>query len=185
MSGINMLIIKNTQKMFNMPPIESPSTISLHFHPVLLIHSGFKPFDPVAKHTEATMKGADGALFGVAKGAPQAIFALVEDQDAIRSNLEERVDAFAAKGYRALGVARTDANGNWRFAGLIPLYDPPREDSAETIMTAQSMGVDVKMVTGDHVVIDRETAEQVNLGTNIIFEHGCSEERIFKELSRR
>jgi H+-transporting ATPase len=130
--------------------------------------SGFKPFDPVAKHTEATVKDADGARFRVAKGAPQAILALVEDQGAIRSDLEKRVNAFAAKGYRALGVARMDVDGNWRFVGLIPLYDPPREDSAETIRTAQSMGVDVKMVTGDHVAIAKETAEQVNLGTNII-----------------
>lgn len=130
--------------------------------------SEFKPFDPVAKHTEATVKDADGTRFRVAKGAPQAILALVKDQDAIRSDLEDRVNAFAAKGYRALGVARTDANGDWQFVGLIPLYDPPRDDSAETIKTAQSMGVDVKMVTGDHVAIAKETAAQVNLGTNIL-----------------
>ena len=57
--------------------------------------------------------------------------------------------------------------GNWRFVGLIGLYDPPREDSAETIKTAQSMGVSVKMVTGDHVAIAKEIAKQVNLGPNI------------------
>jgi len=92
-----MLIIRNIQKMFNMPPIESPFTILLYSYPVLLIHSGFKPFDPVAKHTKATMKDADGARFRVAKGAPQAILVFVEDQDATRSDLEERVDVFAAK----------------------------------------------------------------------------------------
>jgi H+-transporting ATPase len=58
--------------------------------------------------------------------------------------------------------------GNWQFAGLIGLYDPPREDSAETITTAQSMGIDVKMITGDHVAIARQIASEVSLGTNIM-----------------
>jgi H+-transporting ATPase len=78
------------------------------------------------------------------------------------------VDAFAGRGYRALGVARTDQPDDWEYVGLIALYDPPREDSAETIQTAQSMGVNIKMVTGDHTAIAKETASEVHLGTNII-----------------
>jgi H+-transporting ATPase len=74
----------------------------------------------------------------------------------------------ASKGYRALGVARTDADGKWEYVGLIPLYDPPREDSAKTIKTARTMGVDVKMVTGDHTAIAKEIASLMNMGTNII-----------------
>ena len=52
--------------------------------------------------------------------------------------------------------------------GLIGLFDPPREDSAQTIKTAQSMGVNVKMVTGDHIAIAKEISSQVNLGTNVV-----------------
>lgn len=130
--------------------------------------SEFKPFDPVVKRAIATVEGADGNRFKVAKGAPQMIFALVDNQDAVKAHLEECVNAFASKGYRSLAVAQTDAQENWQLAGLIPLHDPPREDSAETIKTAQSMGVDVKMITGDHTAIARETARQVDLGTNII-----------------
>ena len=52
--------------------------------------------------------------------------------------------------------------------GLIALFDPPREDSADTIKTAESMGVNVKMVTGDHIAIAEEIAKRVNLGTNIV-----------------
>ena len=75
---------------------------------------------------------------------------------------------FAEKGYRALGVAKTDESGKWQYAGLFGLYDPPREDSAETIKTAKSMGLDVKMVTGDHIAIAKEISREVNLGTNVI-----------------
>jgi len=130
--------------------------------------TSFKPFDPVVKRTEATVQGEDGSQFKVTKGAPQAILALIEDKKAINDKLTDDVNEFAKKGYRALGVARTNKEDRWQFAGLIALFDPPREDSAETIKTAQSMGVNVKMVTGDHIAIAKEISSQVNLGNNIV-----------------
>jgi H+-transporting ATPase len=126
----------------------------------------FKPFDPVVKRTEATVE--DRSRFKVAKGAPQVILSLAENKEAISSRIDEDINSFASKGYRALGVARTDAKDKWQFVGLIGLYDPPREDSAETIRTAQSMGINVKMVTGDHVAIAGQIASEVSLGTNIM-----------------
>lgn len=125
----------------------------------------FKPFDPVSKRTEAEVEGPDGSL-KMAKGAPQAILSLVK-ADTDKSMVDEKVNAFAAKGYRALGVARTNKAGDWQYIGLIALYDPPREDSAKTIESAQSMGVEVKMVTGDHVAIAKEIAKMVGMGTDI------------------
>ena len=130
--------------------------------------TSFKPFDPVIKRTEATVQEEDGSQFKVTKGAPQAILALIEDKKSIDDRLTEDVNEFAKKGYRALGVARTNKENKWQFAGLIGLFDPPREDSAQTIKTAQSMGVNVKMVTGDHIAIAKEISSQVNLGNNII-----------------
>lgn len=38
--------------------------------------------------------------------------------------------------------------GPWQFVGLMPLFDPPRHDSADTIMRALNLGVNVKMITG-------------------------------------
>lgn len=128
----------------------------------------FKPFDPVVKRTEATIEDENGKHFKVAKGAPQVIRSLTAKQKSIGEKVNEYVNSFATKGYRALGVARTNAQNNWEFVGLIALFDPPRDDSAETIKTAESMGVDVKMVTGDHIAIAKEIASRVNLGTNII-----------------
>jgi len=128
----------------------------------------FKPFDPVSKKSEATVKNAEGKQFKVLKGAPQVVLSLVPNKDEIESRVNEIVNAFAGKGYRALGVAKTDARGKWQYVGLLGIYDPPREDSAETIKTAQKMGVNVKMVTGDHVAIAKEISREVNLGTNIL-----------------
>ncbi|WP_287586695.1 plasma-membrane proton-efflux P-type ATPase [Candidatus Borrarchaeum sp.] len=129
----------------------------------------FKPFDPVAKRTEAAIETADGSHFKVSKGAPQVILALSLYEEAISNEVNKTVNAFAAKGYRALAVAKTIGDqDNWQFVGLFALYDPPREDSAETIKIAQTMGVNVKMITGDHTAVAKEIAHQVNLGTNIM-----------------
>ena len=128
----------------------------------------FKPFNPVSKRTEATVTDVKGYQFEVAKGAPQTILTLTGDNKSLSEKIKDEVNQFAGKGYRALGVAKADSNGQWQYVGLIALHDPPREDSAETIKTAQEMGIDVKMITGDHTAIAKEISHQVHLGTNII-----------------
>ncbi len=128
----------------------------------------FKPFDPVSKRTEARIKSTDGKEFKTAKGATQTILSLLKNDSAIHDEVIERVDTFASKGYRALAVAKTDEGQAWNLVGLIALSDQPREDSAETIKTAQAMGINVKMVTGDHLAIAKQVARTINLGTNIV-----------------
>ena len=128
----------------------------------------FQPFDPVHKRTEATVKGADGNKFKVTKGAPQVILELSADAGQVKGAVEKAINEFAARGFRSLGVARADGQGPWRFLGVLPLFDPPREEAKATIATARQMGVSVKMVTGDQVAIARETAAKLGLGTNIL-----------------
>jgi len=127
----------------------------------------FLPFDPVIKRTEGTIEDAQGKTFKVTKGAPQVILGMSDVDDGIKTKVEEAVNDFAAKGYRTLGVARSENNGLWQFLGILPLYDPPREDSADTIAQAQEHGIQVKMVTGDNLAIGREIAGQLGLGRNI------------------
>jgi H+-transporting ATPase len=128
----------------------------------------FQSFDPVHKRTEATVKGPDGHVFKVTKGAPQVILALAANASQVQSQVEKAVNEFAARGFRSLSVARADEGNRWQFLGVIPLYDPPREDSRATIETAQQMGVNVKMVTGDQIAIGKEIARQLGLGANIL-----------------
>ncbi|OPY38381.1 MAG: Copper-exporting P-type ATPase B [Methanoregula sp. PtaU1.Bin051] len=128
----------------------------------------FVPFDPVSKYSKAVVKDSSGRSFEVAKGAPQAIAQIVKTDDARLRTLRRWGDEFAGKGYRALGVARTDCTGMWQYLGIIGLFDPPREDSAATVAEAGRLGVNVKMVTGDHIAIAKEIASKVGLGTKII-----------------
>jgi len=128
---------------------------------------GFTPFDPVHKHTEAEIENNTGDRFKVAKGAPQVIISMSANAREIGDVAEKAIDNFATRGYRSIGVARTDENGKWQFVGIIPLYDPPRDDSRETIDKAKNLGIKIKMVTGDQLAIAREIARQIGLGTNI------------------
>ena len=127
----------------------------------------FQPFDPVHKRTEADVKDKDGKTLKVTKGAPQVILALAANADDVKSEVEKVTDEFASRGFRSLGVARAEGDGEWQFLGVLPLFDPPRDDAKETISTASGMGVKIKMVTGDALAIAKETSRKLGLGTNI------------------
>ena len=137
----------------------------------------FQPFDPVHKRTEATVKDKDGKQFKVTKGAPQVILALSANAEQVKTAIEKAVNEFAARGFRSLGVARADGDGQWQYLGVLPLFDPPREDAKATIATATQMGVKVKMVTGDAIAIAKETAKTLGMGTNILDATGLGDEK--------
>jgi H+-transporting ATPase len=128
----------------------------------------FQPFDPVHKRTEATVKGADGKRFEVAKGAPQVILEMSSNAADAKAAVEKAVDAFAARGFRSLGVAKADEKDQWQFLGVLPMFDPPRPTAKATLASAREMGVNVKMVTGDQLAIAIQTARTLGLGTNIL-----------------
>ncbi len=135
----------------------------------------FKPFDPVHKRTEATVQAADGKQFGVSKGAPQVILEMSANATEVKPAVEKAINDFAARGFRSLGVARMDEEGKWRCIGVLPLFDPPREQAKATIASARQIGVSVKMVTGDQIAIARETARQLGLGANIFDASGLGD----------
>lgn len=129
--------------------------------------TAFVPFDPIGKRTEATVTSSSGASFKVTKGAPQVILALAELAGDELARANQLVDDLASKGFRTLGVARCDDGKQWIFLGILPLFDPPRSDSAQTIKEANEHGIAVKMVTGDNVAIARQIAGQLGLGKEI------------------
>jgi len=127
----------------------------------------FIPFDPVHKRTEADVQGPDNQPFKVTKGAPQVILDMCHPPTEVVQAVNTKVNAFAGQGYRTLGVARGNGADQWQFLGLLPLFDPPREDSAQTIREANEHGISVKMVTGDNTAIAKEISSKLGLGTNI------------------
>jgi H+-transporting ATPase len=128
----------------------------------------FQPFDPVRKRTEATVKAKDASVFRVTKGAPQVILSLSANAAKVGPQVDETIGEFAKRGFRSLGIARAKGDGAWQFLGVLPLSDPPRPDSKQTIATAHQLGIDVKMLTGDQIAIAKEIAREIGLGTNIL-----------------
>ncbi len=131
--------------------------------------TGYVPFDPVHKRTEATIIDEQGKHFQVTKGAPQVIMQMSGLTAAESQRAQQVVNTFAEQGYRALAVARkAQGTHQWQFLGILALFDPPREDSAETIASAQRYGVSMKMVTGDNQAIAKQISAKLGLGTNIL-----------------
>ncbi len=127
----------------------------------------FKPFDPISKRTEAIITAKNGEKIIVTKGAPQVILELCAHT--IKPEIVMKpVNEFAEKGYRTLGVAIKDGEDKYIYVGLIPLFDPPREDSKQTIDEARKLHVRVKMLTGDNLAIAKHIAKILGLGTNIL-----------------
>lgn len=127
----------------------------------------FIPFDPRLKRCEAQIRNTrTGDSFRCAKGAPQIILSMVKDPS-IEDDVTRRVESLASRGFRTVGVARTNSNGNWEMYGLVPLLDPPRADSAESLQKAMNIGIRVKMITGDQISIARETSRVLSLGDKI------------------
>jgi H+-transporting ATPase len=149
----------------------------------------FMPFDPTNKRTEITYKiDLSGKSNRVSKGAPQVILELCrsgsvdeETFQLLTKKIEQEVEALAEDGYRAVGVAeasvpdgttREDLPGlKWAYVGIIAIFDPPRDDSAQTIKKALDLGVMVKMITGDQLAIGKETARRLGMGTNMYDAH--------------
>ena len=93
----------------------------------------------------------------------------------VKAAVEKAVNEFAARGFRSLGVAQADEAGSWQFLGVLPLFDPPRDDAKATIVAASQMGVKIKMVTGDALAIALETAKKLGMGINILNASGLGD----------
>ncbi|KAL6144093.1 hypothetical protein ACLB2K_054788 [Fragaria x ananassa] len=97
------------------------------------------------------------------------------DLEELERKVHVMIDKYAERGLRSLAVAyqevpegrKESLGGPWQFITLVPLFDPPRHDSAETIQRALNLGVNVKMITGDQLAIAKETGRHLGMGTNM------------------
>ncbi|WP_457595346.1 plasma-membrane proton-efflux P-type ATPase [Hydrogenimonas sp.] len=166
-----MLYAALASKEENDDPIEKPIFDYLDAHGLRekfgTYHmTKFLPFDPVHKRTEGLYEGKECLV--VTKGAPQVIIEQCSEQEFDKKAAYEQVESFASKGFRTLGVAyRSCEEDVYHFLGLIPLFDPPREDSKEAISEAKEKGVEVKMVTGDNIAVAKYIASILGIGEKI------------------
>jgi len=138
-----------------------------------LTHEGYQqieytPFDPSLKRTEAVVLKPDGEKVRVMKGAPDVVLELCEgNRQEVKSAVEGQVLNLAMRGIRSLAVASAEGDSALFFLGILTFLDPPRPDTKLTIETARQLGVEVKMITGDHRAIAVETSKVLGLGIEI------------------
>lgn len=154
-------------------PIDKITILTLKRYPKAreILSQGWKtekytPFDPVSKRitTICTLKGE---TWSFCKGAPKAVLSIAECDEATSKHYKETAADFARRGFRSLGVASKRGNEPWKVIGMLPMFDPPRDDTAHTILEAQNLGLSVKMLTGDAIAIAKETCKLLALGTKV------------------
>ena len=165
--------LASSHNIKSLDPIDKATMLSLKRYPRAreILSRGWKtikftPFDPVSKRitTECEL---EGERYTFAKGAPKAVLKITNSSKEITSLYSSRATEFAKRGFRSLGVAYRQGSGDWVLAGLLPMFDPPREDTAQTIIEASQLGVPVKMLTGDAIAIAKETCKMLSLGTRV------------------
>jgi H+-transporting ATPase len=120
----------------------------------------YHPFHPKEKVTSAKIKGSDGKVFYVKKGFPNSVLNNAENCDEISGPVNKSINSLGKKGFRCIGVSISEGEAYYMI-GLIPLFDPPREDTKEMLDKTKAENIDVKMVTGDQLAIAQETARQL------------------------
>ena len=118
---------------------------------------------------ELVCKGAAAVVLGLCSSIRTA--SGTEDLASHRSEVERAVSDMQEAGSRVLAAAQgrpTEARGEAQEAdmillGLLGLSDPPRPTAAQALQEAQSLGVNVKIVTGDALPRAAALARQVHL----------------------
>ncbi|HEY1304280.1 MAG TPA: magnesium-translocating P-type ATPase [Vicinamibacterales bacterium] len=142
------------------------------------------PFDFVRKRVTIVMHGPDGVQL-VMKGAFHHVLEICATTssgaaltEATRANLEHRYEEWTRQGIRVLAVAirpveekpaydRSDER-DMTFAGFLTFLDRPKEGVHEAIETLGSLGVSVKLITGDSQLVAQHVAALVGLRTDRI-----------------
>lgn len=166
-------VLASSHNIESLDPIDKVTILTLRQYPKAreILRRGWKtekftPFDPVSKRI-VTVASCDGIKYTCTKGAPKAVLQLTKCSKKTADLYKEKAQEFAHRGFRSLGVAVQKEGEDWTLLGMLPMFDPPRDDTAQTIFEAQNLGISVKMLTGDALAIAKETCKMLALGTKV------------------
>lgn len=165
--------LASSHNIKSLDPIDKVTILTLKRYPKAreMLEQGWKtekytPFDPVSKRITSVCI-CNGTTYTCAKGAPKAILNLSNCSKETADLFKAKAAEFARRGFRSLGVAVKKDEEDWQVLGMLSMFDPPREDTAQTIAEAQTLGLQVKMLTGDAIAIAKETCKMLALGTKV------------------
>lgn len=165
--------LASSHNVRSLDPIDKVTILSVNQYPKAkeILQEGWKtesftPFDPVSKRIVSVVSKNE-ERYTCTKGAPKAVLQLANCSEETAKLYRKKATEFAYRGFRSLGVAVQKEGEEWTLLGMLPMFDPPREDTAATIAEAQNLGIKVKMLTGDAIAIAKETCKMLALGTRV------------------
>ncbi len=127
----------------------------------------FEAFDPRVKTTSAHVR-FKGIEYTIVMGATQVVREQISGGD-LPSSFISAVEQFASQGFKTIAVGvKQKGESTFTPVGIIPLLDPPREDSKTVIAYLRHMGLEIKMLTGDHTAIARYIAKLLDIGNKVV-----------------
>lgn len=158
------IVEASRQAKISEPEFKMVGEYALHGHPPMMTHVFEK----------------DGVKVAAAKGAVERILRICKLPDDMAKKVLSHARAMASRGHRVLGVSyAVHSNGelplnqddfNWKFQGLISLYDPPRPFVKNIFKQFYEAGIDVKLLTGDFPETAITIANETNMhhGSNYV-----------------
>lgn len=139
------------------------------------------PFNSAIKRMSVAYKNRTTDTIEVfLKGAGEAVLPLLTSTPAEKAQIEKRMSELAREGLRVLCIAtksipsssdvtsREWTESNLMFLGLVGLYDPPRLETAGAIAACKQAGINIHMLTGDHIDTATAIAKEIGLLTNLM-----------------
>ncbi len=141
------------------------------------------PFDSKNQFMATLHHGSDNQPAVFVKGAPEKIMAMCKAQRSIDGDDElldlaywqQAVSELAGAGQRVLAFATKPAasdakeltaselDGSLTFLGIVGLMDPPRAEAIAAVAECYDAGIQVKMITGDHVETAKAIGQEIGL----------------------
>ena len=116
------------------------------------------------------------------KGAAERVMQVCKPDDISVQKITRHTIELAKKGYRVLGIASaihqqeefpaTQDEFNWKFEGLLFLYDPPRKNTASVLKQFKDAHIEVKLLTGDYPETAVNICQQVGINNYLKYVTG-------------
>lgn len=130
------------------------------------------PFEVEGKHmTHIWSNHQDESILAM-KGAVEGVLEHCNATEKERSDILKSVNQLASEGKRILGLAskkgqfsgeRVQDEIGLNFVGLLVFSDPVRSSAKQAIEDCQSAGIEIKMLTGDHLLTAHAIADELNI----------------------
>ncbi|KAI5777917.1 sodium transport ATPase [Geopyxis carbonaria] len=133
------------------------------------------PFDSTIKKMSIVYRNhGRNTVEAFAKGAGEVVVPALNISEIRKTEIMERIERLAGEGLRVLCVAhkhiktelandRKAVEEGMDFLGLVGLYDPPRIETREAVRRCKVAGVQVHMLTGDHIRTATAIAHEVGI----------------------